>query len=72
MKVANLSALCTKRLYPLLISVTGSVDPSDTVRPEGLSQRKSQMTPLGIEPATFSHRLPHNALYCVASNTEEE
>jgi len=72
MKVANLSALCTERLYPLLISVTGKVDPRVIVRPEGLSQRKSKMTPSGIEPATFSHRLPHNALYILANNSEEE
>jgi len=30
------------------------------------------MTPSGIEPATFRHRLPYKALYRMASNTEEE
>ena len=68
-KVANLSALCTE--HPLLIFGTGYVDPRVS-RPEVLSHWKSQITPSGIKPATFRHCLPHNALYRVASNTEEE
>lgn len=45
-KVASLSAVCNGNLYPskelrvflVLISVVGSVDPRALVRPEGLSQ----------------------------------
>jgi len=46
MKAARLSAICTGNLYPskelrvflVLISVVGSVDPRVLVPPEGLSQ----------------------------------
>jgi len=58
MKVATLSALRTGRIYPqeifvVLISVKRLVDPRSIVRPEGLCQWKTPMTPSGIKPATF-------------------
>ena len=57
MKVARLSALCTGCLYcqeihPVLISVTGWVDPWAIVWPPGLSQWKIPRTPSRSEPAT--------------------
>ena len=37
----------------VLICIRSGVDPRTIVRPEGLCKWKFQMTPLGIEPATF-------------------
>ena len=75
MKVVRLSALRTGRLYlqeifPVFISLWGWVDPSTTVRLEGLCQRRIPVTPSGIDAATFRlvvqclnhvrHRVPPN------------
>ena len=63
MKAARLLALCTGRLYPqeislVLVSVRHCVNPSATVRPEGLSQWKPPVNQLW-------QRVTHGIYICV-------
>ena len=49
----RIGRLETQHIILVHISVRGRVDPKPTVLPEGLCQWRIQMTPSGIEPATF-------------------
>ena len=58
MKVVRLSCLCTSHFHPqkiflVLTSVRGWVNPRAIVWLEGLCERKIPMTPSRIKPATF-------------------
>ena len=79
MRVVRLSALSTSRLYPppqkvflVLVSVRGWVDPRAIVRIEEICKLKIQVTPSGIEPATFRlnqqpYRVPRHTRYPVCN-----
>jgi len=49
----RLAAFTPQEIFLVLISVRGGVNLRAIVQQEGLCQRKTPMTPSGIEPATF-------------------
>ena len=72
MKVVSLSALGTSRLHPhppkiflVLMSVTGWINPRPKARHEGLCRWIIPMKPSGIEPSTF--RLVAQCVNCVTA-----
>jgi hypothetical protein len=67
-KMAVLSTLCTGCLHPQETSLVPTsirqwVQPSGTVRLEGLSQWKISMTPLEIKTATYKSEYPKDLMF---------